>query len=62
MTCTPAVSYYVQAGHGPNAEALQGEVIRGLNHSASHTREIADWVAAHYRATTVGGSTVYRLT
>ena len=55
------VSYYVEAGRGPNAEVLHGEVIHGLNHSASHTREIADWVAAHYPATTVGGSTVYRL-
>jgi 4-amino-4-deoxy-L-arabinose transferase-like glycosyltransferase len=56
------VSYYVEAGRGPNAEAIHGDVIRGLNHSASHTREIADWVAAHYTATTIGGSTVYRLT
>jgi hypothetical protein len=54
------VSYYVEAGRGPNV--LHGEVIRGLNHSASHTREVADWVAAHYFATTIGGSTVYRLT
>lgn len=58
---TGKVSYYVEAGHGPNSEAPRGEVIRGLNHSASHTREIADWVAAHYPATTIGGSTVYRL-
>jgi 4-amino-4-deoxy-L-arabinose transferase-like glycosyltransferase len=56
------VSFYVEAGRGPNAEALHGDVIRELNHSASHTREIADWVAAHYPATTIGGSTVYRLT
>ncbi|HET6735586.1 MAG TPA: glycosyltransferase family 39 protein [Mycobacterium sp.] len=55
------VSYYVEAGHSPNADAARGEVVRGLNHSASHTREIADWVAAHYPATTIGGSTVYRL-
>jgi 4-amino-4-deoxy-L-arabinose transferase-like glycosyltransferase len=56
------VSYYVEAGRGPNAGILHGEVIRGLNHSASHTREIADWVAAHYPVKTIGGSTVYRLT
>jgi 4-amino-4-deoxy-L-arabinose transferase-like glycosyltransferase len=55
------VSYYVEAGRGPNAEVLHGEVIHGLNHSASHTREIVNWVAAHYPATTIGGSTVYRL-
>jgi 4-amino-4-deoxy-L-arabinose transferase-like glycosyltransferase len=51
------VSYYVEAGRG----MTHGEVIRGPNHSTSHTREIADWVAAHYRGTMVGGSTVYRL-
>jgi hypothetical protein len=34
--------------------------IREPNRSTSHTREIADWVAAHYPAT-IGGSTVYRL-
>ena len=51
------VSYYVEAGRKPEGDVLHTE----LNHSASHTREIADWVVAHYRATTVGGSTVYRL-
>jgi 4-amino-4-deoxy-L-arabinose transferase-like glycosyltransferase len=50
------VSYFVAAGDSN----IHGEVIRGPNHSASHTREIADWVAAHYPATTIGGSTVYR--
>jgi 4-amino-4-deoxy-L-arabinose transferase-like glycosyltransferase len=54
------VSYFVEAGRGPESDNLHGEVIRGPNHSASHTREIADWVAAHYPATTIGGSTVYR--
>lgn len=39
-----------------------GEVLRGPNHSAAHTREIADWVAQHYPATLVSESTVYRLT
>jgi hypothetical protein len=58
---TGKVSYYVEAGRGANADTLHGEVIRGFNHSSAHTREIADWVAAHYPATTVGGSTVYRL-
>jgi 4-amino-4-deoxy-L-arabinose transferase-like glycosyltransferase len=52
------VSYYVEAGRKPEGDVIHSE----LNHSASHTREIADWVAAHYPATTVGGSTVYRLT
>ena len=30
-------------------------------HSASHTREIAGWVAEHYPGTFIGGSTVYHL-
>jgi 4-amino-4-deoxy-L-arabinose transferase-like glycosyltransferase len=55
---TGKVSYYVEAGKG----ALHGEVIRGPNHSTAHTREIADWVAAHFQGTPIGGSTVYRLT
>jgi 4-amino-4-deoxy-L-arabinose transferase-like glycosyltransferase len=54
------VTYYVEAGKGGAAEP-QGKVIRSENHSASHTREIADWVAAHYPATTLGESLVYRL-
>ena len=54
------VAYYVEAGKGGAAEP-EGRVIRSENHSASHTREIADWVAAHYRATTLGESLVYRL-
>jgi hypothetical protein len=56
------VSYYVEAGRASSEDALHDEVIRGPNRSISHTREIADWVAAQYPATTVGGSTVYRLT
>ena len=56
------ISYYVEAGRGPSAEATHGEVIHGANHSASHAREIADWVEQHYTATTIGGSMVYRLT
>jgi 4-amino-4-deoxy-L-arabinose transferase-like glycosyltransferase len=55
------ISYYVEAGRGPNSPAIHGEVIRSTMHSASHTREIADWVAAHYPGTFIGGSTVYRL-
>jgi 4-amino-4-deoxy-L-arabinose transferase-like glycosyltransferase len=55
------VSYYVEAGRGLNSAAVHGEVIRSTLHSASHTREIADWVAAHYPGTIIGGSTVYRL-
>jgi 4-amino-4-deoxy-L-arabinose transferase-like glycosyltransferase len=55
------ISYYVEAGRGPNSPAVHGEVIRSALHSASHTREISDWVAAHYPGTFIGGSTVYRL-
>ena len=55
------VSYYVEAGRASTEEAVHGEVIRGPNRSISHNREIADWVAAHYPATTIGGSMVYRL-
>ncbi|MCU1699702.1 MAG: family glycosyltransferase, 4-amino-4-deoxy-L-arabinose transferase [Mycobacterium sp.] len=54
------IAYYVEAGKGSAAEP-EGKVIRSENHSASHTREIADWVAAHYPATTLGESLVYRL-
>jgi 4-amino-4-deoxy-L-arabinose transferase-like glycosyltransferase len=55
------ISYYVEAGRGPNSPAAHGEAIHGTLHTASHTREISDWVAAHYPGTFVGGSTVYRL-
>jgi 4-amino-4-deoxy-L-arabinose transferase-like glycosyltransferase len=55
------ISYYVEAGRGPNSPAIHGEVIHSTRHTASHTREIADWVAAHYPGTIIGGSTVYRL-
>jgi 4-amino-4-deoxy-L-arabinose transferase-like glycosyltransferase len=55
------ISYYVEAGRGTNSPAIHGEVIRSTLHTASHTREIADWVAAHYPGMVVGGSTVYRL-
>jgi 4-amino-4-deoxy-L-arabinose transferase-like glycosyltransferase len=54
------ITYYVEAGKGGAAQP-QGRVIRSENHSASHTREIADWVAAHYPAVTMGESLVYRL-
>lgn len=54
------LTYYVEAGKG-GAAAPGGKVIRSENHSASHTRAIADWVAAHYPATTLGESLVYRL-
>jgi hypothetical protein len=52
------ISYYVEAGRGPNSAAIHGEVIRSTLHTASHTCEIADWVAAHCPGTTIGGSTV----
>jgi hypothetical protein len=54
------VTYYVEAGKATAPEP-QGRVIRSESHSASHTREIADWVAAHYSATTLGESLIYRL-
>ena len=54
------ITYYVEAGRGGQAQP-HGEVIRSANHSASHARDIADWVAGHYQATTVGESLVYRL-
>ncbi|AGB20738.1 PMT family glycosyltransferase, 4-amino-4-deoxy-L-arabinose transferase [Mycobacterium sp. JS623] len=55
------ISYYVEAGRGPNSPGAHGEVIRSTQHTVSHTREISDWVAAHYPGTFIGGSTVYRL-
>jgi len=55
------ISYYVEAGRGPNSPGVHGEVIRSELHTASHIREIADWVTAHYPGTFIGGSTVYRL-
>ena len=57
------ITYYVEAGRGgltPGKE--HGEVIFGHSASSAHTREIAQWVANHYRGTLIGGSTVYRLT
>jgi 4-amino-4-deoxy-L-arabinose transferase-like glycosyltransferase len=54
------LAYYVEAGKAGAAEP-EGRVIRSENHSAAHTREIADWVAAHYPATTLGESLVYHL-
>ncbi|MBW8712419.1 MAG: hypothetical protein JF631_15920, partial [Mycobacterium sp.] len=50
-----------EAGRGRDSPAIHGEVIHGALHTASHTREISDWVAAHYPGTFIGGSTVYRL-
>lgn len=55
------IAYYVEAGRGGQTQPT-GRVIRGGNHSPSHTREIADWVADNYRGVTVGSSLVYRLT
>jgi 4-amino-4-deoxy-L-arabinose transferase-like glycosyltransferase len=55
------ISYYIEAGRGRNSPGVHGEVIRGALRTVSHTREIADWVAAHYRGTFIGGSTLYRL-
>ncbi|WP_242455881.1 glycosyltransferase family 39 protein [Mycolicibacterium sp. P1-18] len=57
---TGRVAYYVEAGRGGTARA-EGPVIRSENHGRSHVREIADWVAAHYPATSIGTSLVYRL-
>ena len=57
------ITYYVEAGRGgltPGKE--HGEVIFGHSAGSAHTREIAQWVANHYRGTVIGGSTVYRLT
>jgi 4-amino-4-deoxy-L-arabinose transferase-like glycosyltransferase len=57
------ITYYVEAGRGgltPGRE--HGDVIFGHSRSSAHTREIAEWVADHYRGTVIGGSTVYRLT
>ncbi|MFY9917831.1 MAG: glycosyltransferase family 39 protein [Mycobacterium sp.] len=57
------ISYYVEAGRGGTSELKgRGEVIYGRSRGAAHTREIAEWVANHYRGTVIGGSTVYRLT
>jgi hypothetical protein len=53
------ISYYVEAGRGLSSPSIHGEVIRSPLHSASHTREIAEWV--DYPGTVIGGSTVYRL-
>jgi hypothetical protein len=55
------ISYYVEAGRGPSSPAVHGEVIHSTVHTAAHTREIADWVAAHYQGKIIGGSTVYQL-
>lgn len=56
------ITYYVEAGKGGLSPNGHGEVIFGHSRSAAHTREIAEWVANHYRGTVIGESTVYRLT
>jgi 4-amino-4-deoxy-L-arabinose transferase-like glycosyltransferase len=57
------ITYYVEAGRrGLSPDGGHGEVIFGRSHSTAHTREIAEWVANHYRGTVIGESTVYRLT
>jgi hypothetical protein len=57
------IAYYVEAGRGGlSPDSGHGEVIFGHTRSTAHTREIAQWVAAHYRGTVIGESTVYRLT
>ncbi len=57
------ITYYVEAGRRGLAPGTgRGEVIFGHGHSTAHTREIAEWVANHYRGTVIGESTVYRLT
>jgi hypothetical protein len=48
------VRYYVSTGQGGGA--------RGGNGGQGYGTAIAQWVAAHYTATTVGGATVYDLT
>ncbi|MBU8825781.1 glycosyltransferase family 39 protein [Mycolicibacterium goodii] len=50
------VTFYVEAGRPQH-----GVVIRSANPTRAHTREIADWVAAHYAGVRFGSSTVYRL-
>lgn len=56
------ITYYVEAGRRGLAPANgHGEVIFGHSRSSAHTREIAEWVANHYRGTVIGESTVYRL-
>ncbi len=50
------VTFYVEAGRPQH-----GEVIRSANHTRAHTREIADWVAAHHAGVRIGSTTVYRL-
>ena len=54
------ITYYVESGKGGAAQP-HGRVIQAENHGVSHTREIADWVAAHYPAVTMGDALVYRL-
>jgi 4-amino-4-deoxy-L-arabinose transferase-like glycosyltransferase len=57
------IAYYVEAGRGGAVEPTDhGAVVYGRSRSATHTREIADWVANHYQGTVIGESTVYRLT
>lgn len=53
------IGYWVQAG---GATQPTGEVVRSTTHGRTHTREIADWVAATFPSRTVGDSLVYRLT
>lgn len=55
------ISYYIEAGRGPHSPGVHGEVVYSTRHTASHTREISNWVATHYAGTFVGGSTAYRL-
>jgi len=50
------IGYYVQVGG-----ARRGKVSRPTNRSAAHTREISEWVSAHYPSTTFGNCQVYRL-
>jgi hypothetical protein len=53
----------VEAGRGGLTTGREhGDVIFGHRRNSAHTREIAEWVADHYRGTVIGGSTVYRLT
>ncbi len=54
------LTYYVEAGRA-GAARPQGKVIYSESRGASHSRDIADWVAEHYRGFAVGTSLVYRL-
>jgi 4-amino-4-deoxy-L-arabinose transferase-like glycosyltransferase len=53
------ISYYVSGGQGGGGQGGGGQ--GGGGAGSSSASQIASWVAAHFTATTVGGSTVYLL-